>query len=883
MVALFQRSLETALDSNGRPASGALMYFYRIGTTTKLSVYGDIAAEEVLTNPVAANASGVFPGVYYDAATEIRAVLTTAAGAVIWDEDFPLEEAEFNTWFVSPSVSGTGGSGTAADPWSLEYADGGAGGQIVAGDTVLLRGQKSGGTTVPPFMPHTTAGLSRGVGFDISVSGTETKPITWKNFPGELVTFSDPISQSSGWTKVTLKEDGVTAIPASANVYESNFTVSGTTHFVNAYYTQNGDWHVIGALRGPTGAGPYTTSTDIEAMYATSSRFRQSGIYYPGPCIIRLGNGKLRIRLDPCYVEAHESATQNPFFGETSQVYPASTNPASVDIRIYRMEDVAIAITGDFNIFDGGSRESPGIVFHGWSRAGLRDQGNNNTIKGCRFYAPYIGLNVGATGAINAGTYRDNVIDGMLDFTKSPFSRGDVKNGNEVLVLNRGQGFAVASNASSGHFYRNTVRRCYDGTVFNTPNWEVGYTADASLSATEREALMWDYGNTWEMIWDDGMQVYSGAQGANIHHNKFLGAGPARDGAASTTAKGSNKVKVHHNIIDGFNYKPIWDRAGRNYTVTADGSATARSTVNGSFGTGATTITVADGTTFAALSLPRNLTLCKASAPWSMEQVQLTAVAGNDLTIVRSRTPTGGTTGDTAISLVTGDIVTTNTRDLRNSEEGRCAANVLPTHGVPTGTSYRFPWDFYHNTIITEASVTGQPNLFMSVMMFGTEASNVENGAPKNLVFNNAFILGGSTAANATSPTSATAYLSSTRLYTGRGENIHDGNAYVGTDGLPLLLIQLLRDSASVNYDNIIDTIAEFRSATLLSDAQTFAGYAPGMESTGLAYTATTASQIDANYRPQDSRLRSGAIELTQFSLPGMEFYQAWRGAVGPL
>ena len=788
------------------------------------------------------------------------------------------------TWYVSPTVTGTSGAGTEASPWSFEHAVSGAAGAILPGDTVLLRGQKPGGPTVADYKPYTTAGQARSTGFNITVSGTATKPVTFKNYPGETVTFSDPLAITGGWTKVTTKEGGA-AIDASCNVYETvNSVAAGTTNTIVGYYQQNGDWHVLATLRGPTGSGPYTTNTEVEALYATSSRFKQTKIYHSGPTMCRLGNGKIRIRLDPCYTEAHETGTSNPFFGETTQVYPASTNPASVDLRIYLENDVGITLNGNFVVIDGGSRESQGIVFHGFMTAGLRDQGNNNTIKGCRFYAPYVGLLVGAVSATSAGTYRDNYIDGMLDYYKSPFSRGDVKNADDARLYNRGQGFKVGSIASNGRFYRNTVRRTFDGVVFSSAGWEIGYTPDLALPLTEkgREALMWDYGNIWEQIWDDGMQVYASAQGTNIHHNKFLGAGISRDGANSAIARGSNKVKVHHNIFDGYNYKVIWDRAGRTWTNLAD-IAVAKSTVNGSFSATATTVTVASGAAFGALTLPASVTICKASAPWSLEQVQITAIAGNDLTLVRSHTPIGASTPDAGIALSTGDIISNIVRDTRQNEEGRTSANVLPTHGVPSGTAYRFPWDFYHNTIMTDRSQQGKPNLYLPVMMFGTEASNVENGAPKNQVFNNLFLLGGVVAANNAAQNPAIAWLGVSRIYTGRGEDIIDGNIYAGIDGEPMILLQLLQDSASVNYNNSITTIAGLRATTLLSDVQTFAGYAPGWESTGLAYTSTMPAQIDANYRPLDSRALSGAIELTRFSLPGMEYYQAWRGAVGPL
>lgn len=871
-------------DQNGIALEGALIYVFNKTTGDLVPLFDDNNA--ALPNPVTTGPLGewflnALDGTY-------RAEYYFRGLRYKIDTDFVVGTGvgfEGPTWFVSPSVSGTGGSGTLASPWSLEYADGGAGGTIKPGDTVILRGQKPGGTAVPAYRPYTLAGQSRTVGFNISISGTETQPITWKPFPGEIVTFSDPIDTSAGWTKVTTKEGGG-AIDASANVYESNFTVAGTTNVVVAYYAQGGDFYVIGALRGPTGSGPYTTSTNIEAMYATSSRFRLGGIYYPGPCIARLGNGKLRIRLDPCYSEAHETTTGNPFFGETSQVYPASTNPALVDLRIYVENDVGLTINGDFNVIDGGTLGNHGIVFHGFERGGVRDFGNNNTIKGCQFYAPRIGLNVGNVGATSAGSYYENTLDGMLDYYKSPFSRGDVKNGIELLVYNRGQPFAVGTLASNGKRWRNIVRRGYDGTVIASRGWKVGGCAAPinglnALSARDRRNALWYNQEIVEQIWDDGKQVYSAAQGTEFAYMTFKGAGISRDGATSSVSQGGNKVKVNHCIFDGFNWRVIWDRRGRNYSVIADATATARSTINGSFSASATTITVADGTAFAALSLPRNLTLCKGSAPWSIEQVQLTAVVGNNLTVVRGQTPSGGLVPDTAFALSTGDIVTTTVRDPRGTNEGRTSANVLPTHGVPSGTSYRMAWDFDHNTVLTAPSFNDMPNFYLPVMMFGTEASNVEPGSPKNIVTNNLFLLGGAAPFNNPSLNPATAYLGATRIYSGRGEDIIDGNAYIGTNGVPLRLIQLMRDSIGTNYDNSITTIAGFRAAQLLTDVQTFAGYAPGWESKGIAYTASMASQIDANYRPLDSRVWANAIELAQFGVSTS--YEAFCGAMAPL
>ena len=57
-----------ALDRNGNPVEGALLYFYLNLTTTLQTVYADFALTTPLTNPVMANSAGVFPDIFADSA-----------------------------------------------------------------------------------------------------------------------------------------------------------------------------------------------------------------------------------------------------------------------------------------------------------------------------------------------------------------------------------------------------------------------------------------------------------------------------------------------------------------------------------------------------------------------------------------------------------------------------------------------------------------------------------------------------------------------------------------------------------------------------------------------------------------------------------------------
>ena len=89
--------------------------------------------------------------------------------------------------YVSPTGSAAN-AGTIDSPWSLLYALGGAGGAILSGDTVWLRGAKLGEDPLvtgryiqgPTFI-QTTSGVL-GAGFD-----SRPGKILWRNYPGELV------------------------------------------------------------------------------------------------------------------------------------------------------------------------------------------------------------------------------------------------------------------------------------------------------------------------------------------------------------------------------------------------------------------------------------------------------------------------------------------------------------------------------------------------------------------------------------------------------------------------------------------------------------------------------------------------------------------------
>jgi len=81
-----------AVDQNGAPMPGALLQFYLTGTTTPANVYTSSALSVPLSNPVAADAGGLFPAIYLDPTVVYRCQLLSGGGVLIKDID-PVTES----------------------------------------------------------------------------------------------------------------------------------------------------------------------------------------------------------------------------------------------------------------------------------------------------------------------------------------------------------------------------------------------------------------------------------------------------------------------------------------------------------------------------------------------------------------------------------------------------------------------------------------------------------------------------------------------------------------------------------------------------------------------------------------------------------------------
>ncbi len=102
MARLFNDPFCIAIDGNGNPMPGALLYFYLTGTTTPKDTYTDSGLTTLNANPVVANAAGLFGPIYLATDAEYKVILKTSAAVTVATRD-PLA-------LLSTSVIGHEGS-----------------------------------------------------------------------------------------------------------------------------------------------------------------------------------------------------------------------------------------------------------------------------------------------------------------------------------------------------------------------------------------------------------------------------------------------------------------------------------------------------------------------------------------------------------------------------------------------------------------------------------------------------------------------------------------------------------------------------------------------------------------------------------------------------
>jgi hypothetical protein len=104
-----------------RPSSGAKLFFYATGTSTFKSTFTDATGSTANTNPVIANANGVFPAIFLDGIFNVA--LKDASDVQIWTED-PYQSSVSSSFVFSTVAAMTTATPLAIDGSTVVFTSG---------------------------------------------------------------------------------------------------------------------------------------------------------------------------------------------------------------------------------------------------------------------------------------------------------------------------------------------------------------------------------------------------------------------------------------------------------------------------------------------------------------------------------------------------------------------------------------------------------------------------------------------------------------------------------------------------------------------------------------------------------------------------------------
>jgi hypothetical protein len=210
----------------------------------------------------------------------------------------PLDPAPVppHQWYVSTTGTITN-EGTLSSPWSLSYAAGGADGRIVPGDTVWVHG----GT------------YSSQTGFTITVSGTATNKVTFKQYPGETVILDGSIAEFTTLGNTMWEPYGT--LSSGHNVYRSVNTFPVTEFIYYGGFIQiDSEWYSL----APHKSDAYIVS-DTHVWDYPNPRYLGPGIAQNttvdspdyGHLFIRLDNSTPQAQLERSVTQIHDPDPRN--------------------------------------------------------------------------------------------------------------------------------------------------------------------------------------------------------------------------------------------------------------------------------------------------------------------------------------------------------------------------------------------------------------------------------------------------------------------------------------------------------------------------------------------------------------------------------------------
>ncbi|MCJ8335735.1 MAG: hypothetical protein MJH10_16105 [Epibacterium sp.] len=248
---LFYLPFRPAIDANALTVPGAQLYFYSTGTTTLISIFSDEALSTPLTNPVTANAAGVWPSIYFDDTQTVRVVLTDSDGATLDEQDPYLADiADDLTDALNTVATNAANSASAASTSATETAALLAGAEVQSAlnkailgsavpalidafvEDVSINGGIPGRTYIPRFLIDEVGGQAR---LTAQIYDTELgEPVAYGGF-----------TESGGWDRVVPRSFTIWGISAGSVLNNSSlarFVGLSATFWLNpaaADFTQN--------------------------------------------------------------------------------------------------------------------------------------------------------------------------------------------------------------------------------------------------------------------------------------------------------------------------------------------------------------------------------------------------------------------------------------------------------------------------------------------------------------------------------------------------------------------------------------------------------------------------------------------------------------------
>lgn len=178
------------------------------------------------------------------------------------------------------------------------------------------------------------------------------------------------------------------------------------------------------------------------------------------------------------------------------------------------------------------------------------------------------------------------------------------------------------------------------------------------------------------------------------------------------------------------------------------------------------------------------------------------------------------------------------------------------------------PWKLYQNTIVRGIGRNAPPpSDFVGIGQFGNDQAIVE--APHEAYNNVILVRDGRPLARDT--------------WVDTGAEIYDGNVYWGwsnpsSSGFTSIWRRLHRSAGLVNGEAPKGSIGDVDKLRELARADSQVYYPPGWEASGLFVDP----HLDADYKPRNMAVASGAVDLTGTGWPGTSLYKPWRGAIHP-